>query len=91
MSSFPEIDKMVAPGGRWPLAVIDDRGKVWLRSKTKGWFERLWQDDRGGKGSLSTHLTHPKLSLSKKVMTRKEYAAIPDWKVQEALHRAYLG
>jgi hypothetical protein len=64
---------------RWPIAFIDEEGKIWRRSKTKGWFEIRWGNPKDGKGhgSTSTHMNHPSLRFfAKKIMTKKELAEI---------------
>jgi len=32
---------------RWPFVIIDDKGRVWTRCKTKGWFELADEDNKG--------------------------------------------
>lgn len=51
----------------WPFAIIDSEGKVWRRSKTKGWFEF-----RSTNTVCSKYLTHPDFSGCRQITIKKD-------------------
>lgn len=60
---------------RWPQAIVDDRGRVWRRSKTKGWFEWVEFDDRergGGYCNHSKYLNHVDFIGAKQIWKKKD-------------------
>lgn len=57
---------------RWAYVIIDEQGRTWIRSKTKGWFEWVEFDQRNDKGEggyckHSKFLTHPDFFGSMKI------------------------
>lgn len=62
---------------RWPFAIIDESGRVWKRSRTKGWFEWVEFDERNknGEGGYCKHskfLTHPEFIGAKQIWKKNE-------------------
>lgn len=70
----PEIEKMTKPYGRWPFAIQDEQGRIWKRSKTKGWFEYTDYDNRphGGYSNTSRHIAHPDFIGCKQIWTKQD-------------------
>lgn len=57
---------------RWPQALISE-GKVWRRSKVKGWFEfRHGEKGLHGYSVVSKFINHPDFVGAKKVWGKKE-------------------
>jgi hypothetical protein len=68
-------NNMLKPYGRLPFGIIDDKGRLFTRAKTKGCFEHILYDNRatgGGYHSTSMHVKHPELICAKYIWTKKE-------------------
>jgi len=60
---------------RWPIAILERNGRLWTRSKTKGWFDWVEFDQRETGGGYCCHskfLNHPDFIGEKQIWKKKD-------------------